>query len=109
MGVVLGFLSGLVVLVLGVYGLAFLLAFIGLVLWQGPRVLVSAGMLTGVGLICSVLFARVALTCGGPLDPGLSECSTPDLTGWIGGSVALFGLGLLASALAFRGPGARSR
>jgi hypothetical protein len=87
---------------LGVYGLIFLLACIGLILWKGPRLLAGAGLLTGLGLVCTVLFARVALTCGGPLDPRVSECHAGDLTGWVVGSAAVFVSGLVASAVALR-------
>ena len=101
-GLVLGFAGGLVLLELGFFGLVFVLASIGLILWKGPRLLAGSGLLTGLGLVSTVLFARVALTCGGPLDPGLSECFAPDLTGWLVGSAAVFVLGLVASAFALR-------
>ena len=67
-GLVLGVASGVVLLTLGTYGMLYVLACVGLVLWKGPRFLACAGMVTGVGLVSAVLFARVALTCGGPLE-----------------------------------------
>jgi hypothetical protein len=99
---VLGVASGVVLLTLGVYGLLYLLACVGLVLWKGPRLLAGAGIVAGVGLVSTVLFARVALTCGGPLDPHVSQCSTSDLTAWIAGGATVFVFGLFASALALR-------
>ena len=101
-GVVLGAICGLMLLSLGSLGIPFLLASIGLILWKGPRRLAAAGLLTGIGLIWFVLFTRVALTCGGPLDPGVSECVTGDLRGWIIGGAVVFGIGLVASAIALR-------
>lgn len=101
-GLVLGFVSGATLLLLGVFGIIFALACVGLILWKGPRFLAGAGVLTGLGLVCIVLFARVALTCGGPLDPHLSECFAPDLTGWITASATIFAVGLIASAVARR-------
>jgi hypothetical protein len=101
-GLVLGVAGGVMLLTLGAYGMLYLLACVGLVLWKGPRFLASAGIVTGVGLVSTVLFARVALTCGGPLDPHVSQCSAPDLTGWVVGSAAVFAMGLFASAVALR-------
>lgn len=101
-GLVLGVISGLTFLTLGSLGLIFALASLGLILWKGPRPLATAGLLTGFGLIWSVLFVRVALTCGGPFDPGVSTCMAPDLSGWIAAGVAVFALGLVASAFALR-------
>ena len=89
-------------LTLGSRGLIFALASLGLILWKGPRPLATAGLVTGVGLIWSVLFVRVALTCGGPFDPGVSTCMASDLSGWIAGGGAVFALGLLASAFALQ-------
>lgn len=101
-GVILGFISGPALFVLGVYGMIFMLACIALIAWKGPRLLAGAGLITGVGLVFTVLFARVALTCGGPLDPGTSSCVAGDLGGWIAGSAAIFAVGLVASAVALR-------
>ena len=101
-GLVLGAISGLMVLELGSLGLTFVLVSLGLILWKGPRRLAGAGLVSGFGLILSVLFARVALTCGGPFDPGTSTCVAPDLTGWVIGGAVIFGLGLIASALALQ-------
>ena len=101
-GLVLGFVSGPTLLLLGAFGIIFVLACVALILWKGPRFVPGTGLLTGLGLVCTVLFARVALTCGGPLDPHLSECYAPDLTGWIAGSATLFVVGLIASAVGLR-------
>ena len=101
-GLVLGAVSGLGVLVAGIAGLTILVASVLLIIINGPRRLAAAGLMTGFGLIWTVLFARVALTCGGPLDPGVSTCVAGDLTVWIGASVGLFAVGLVASAVALQ-------
>lgn len=101
-GLVLGAVSGLGVLVAGIMGVIILVAAILLIVIHGPRRLAAAGLVTGLGLIWTVLFARVALTCGGPMDPRLGTCSGGDLSGWIAASVTLFSVGLVASALALQ-------
>lgn len=101
-GLVLGVVSGLTLLVLGALGLGIAVLALALIMWRGPRALASAALLTGLGLIWTVAFARVALTCGGPLDPRTSTCVAGDLTGWVAVSGAVFGLGLVASAFALR-------
>jgi hypothetical protein len=99
-GVVLGAVNGTAVLSLGVLLLPLLLASVLLILWNGPMLIAGAGFLAGAGLVWTVLFLRVALTCGGPLDPDTSTCISGDLGGWIISSVAIFALGLLFSAVA---------
>ena len=99
-GLVVGAATGAAWLSLGLLVLPLALASIVLIAWKGPRLPAFAGLLTGVGLMWTVLFLRVALTCGGPLDPHTSECHAGDPTGWFAFAVALFMLGLAGSALA---------
>jgi hypothetical protein len=101
-GLVLGAISGLGVLVAGILGAVILVAAVLLIAIHRPRGLSAAGLVTGLGLVWTVLFARVALTCGGPLDPGTSTCGAGDLSVWIAASVVLFAVGLVASALALQ-------
>lgn len=101
--VVLGMALGLAALTLYVLTLPAVAVAIALITWKGPRLVGAAGFLTGVGLVWTVLFARVALTCGGPLDSGANgTCSAGDLTGWIAASLTVFVVGLAGSASAFR-------
>ena len=101
-GVVLGAVGGIGSLTFGVLGLAFLAVAALLIAWKGPRLLAGAGLVTGAGLIWTVLFTRVQLTCGqGEIGPN-GGCFTEDLTPWIAGSAAVFVAGLVASALALR-------
>jgi len=101
-GLVLGAVGGIGVLELGVLGLGFLVVALGLIAWKGPRILAAAGLATGFGLIWTVLFLRVQLTCapGAPLPE--SGCVSEDLGPWIAGSGLVFVAGLVASAAAFR-------
>ena len=101
-GLVLGVVSGVTVVMLGSIGLVFALASLALITWKGPRGLAFAGLLTGFGLIWTVLFAHSALTCGGPFDPRVSTCVASDLTRWISGSAAIFAFGLVTSARALQ-------
>lgn len=100
-GLVLGAVSGLGLLVAGFIGLIILAAGVLLIAINGPRLLAGSGLVAGFGLVLTVLFARVALTCGGPLDPGVGTCVAGDLTAWIVGSAVIFAIGLVVSALAF--------
>jgi hypothetical protein len=101
-GLVLGASAAFMLLELGVLGLAFLAVAVLLIAWKGPRAVAGGGLLTGLGLIWTVLFLRVQLTCG----PGAlfldTSCSSDDLTPWILGSAAFFAAGLLLSAWALR-------
>ena len=101
-GVVLGVVGGIGLISFGVLGLAFLAIAALLIAWKGPRLLAAAGLLTGAGLIWTVLFARLQLTCTiGPI-PADGGCHTEDLTAWIAGAAAIFVAGLVASALSLR-------
>jgi hypothetical protein len=100
-GVVLGFAGGLLVLELGMFGLIFVVAAIALIVWKGPRGLAGAGLVTGVGLVWSVLFARVGLDCTVFLEPG-KGCGADNIWGWVAASIVFFVGGLLASALALQ-------
>jgi hypothetical protein len=101
-GLVLGAVNGTALLSLGMLILPLLLASLLLIAWKGPRLIAGAGFLTGAGLLWTVLFLRVALTCGGPLDTGAGTCVAGDLGGWIAGAAAILVVGLLVSAAAFR-------
>ena len=101
-GLVLGAVSGLALLVAGTMGAIILVAALLLIATNGPRLLAGAGLVSGLGLILTVLFMRVALTCGGPLDPGTSTCIAGDLGAWIAAGAAIFAIGLVSSAFALR-------
>jgi hypothetical protein len=90
------------VLELGVLGVGFLAVALGLIAWKGPRVLAAAGLATGLGLIWTVLFLRVQLTCGPGAALPETGCVSEDLSPWIAGSGVIFVAGLIASAVALR-------
>jgi len=101
-GLVLGAVGGVGVLELGLLGVGFLVVALGLIAWKGPRMLAAAGLATGFGLIWTVLFLRVQLTCGPGAPLAEDGCVSEDLSAWIAGSGVVFVAGLVASAAAFR-------
>ena len=101
-GLVLGVASGFLVIEFGVLGLTFLAVAVLLIAWKGPRLLALGGLLSGFGLLWTVLFARVQLTCGPRAMLPESGCSSDDLSRWILGSAGVFVLGLVLSAVALR-------
>ena len=101
-GVVLGVVGGISLVSLGVPGIGFLAVALVLIAWKGPRLLAGAGLVTGLGLIWTVLFARVQLTCGADALFADPSCFSDDLTPWIAGATGIFVTGLVASALALR-------
>jgi hypothetical protein len=108
-GLVLGVASAFMLIELGVIGLTFLALAALLIAWKGPRLLAASGLVTGLGLIWTVLFTRVQITCGpGALFPE-SGCSSDDISRWILGSAGVFAVGLLLSAWALRRVIRRSR
>ena len=101
-GLVLGAASGFAILELGVFGTLLLLASVVLIAWKGPGLLATGGLVTGVGVLWTALFSRVALTCGvGAFFPD-PDCSTNDVALWIAGSGAVFVVGLVVSAAGLR-------
>jgi hypothetical protein len=100
-GLVLGVVSGLTLITFGVPGAVFAALSLGLIAWKGPRRLAAAGFLMGVGMIWSVLFARVGLDCTVFLGPG-EGCELGSIWGWVAVSVAFFAGGIVASALALQ-------
>lgn len=101
-GLFLGALNGIALLSLGTIGLPFLAVTLLLIAWKGPRFVASAGLLTGAGLIWTVLFARLGLSClfADPL-PG-EDCSASGVAPWVAVAGVTFASGLAASAVAFR-------
>ena len=103
-GLMLGALFGVtsISFALGIVAVPILLASLVLIGWKGPRVIAGAGFVTGTGLVWTLLLARVALTCGGPLDSGANgSCVAGDLTGWMSLAVATLAGGLALSIAAF--------
>jgi hypothetical protein len=91
-----GVLSGLLPLVLGVFGL--FLAVPGLVLSAAmvPRTVSLSGFLAGLGGTWLVVWGRAIQACAGPNTP-TDGCVGPDLSGW---SVVPIGILVIAGLLA---------
>ena len=100
-GLVLGVVSGLTLITFGVPGAVFAALSLGLIAWKGPRLLAAAGLVMGIGLIWSVLFARVGLDCTVFLGAG-QGCELGTIWGWVAVSVAFFVGGIVTSALALQ-------
>lgn len=101
-GLFLGALNGIALLSLGTVGLPLLAVTLLLIAWKGPRLVASAGLLTGAGLIWTVLFARLGLSCLFA-DPLAGEgCSASGIAPWVGVAAMTFVSGLAASVVAFR-------
>ena len=97
----LGAVCGLVLASFGMPGLTLTAAAVLLIAWKGPRVVAVAGLVTGGGLLWSAALARLGLTCGpAALFPD-AMCQTDDVAPWFVGSLAVFIVGLVASAFAF--------
>jgi hypothetical protein len=102
-GLTLGSVIGLAWLSLGTLMLPFLAASFLLLMWKGLRLAGGAGFVTGFGLVWIVLFARVALTCGGPLDSGADGvCDAGDMRPWFAIAGAILAVGLAGSVAARR-------
>lgn len=101
-GLVLGVIGGVSLMSLGAIGLAFIAISVLLIAWKGPRRLAAGGLVAGLGLVWTVLFARVQLTCGPHALIPDENCTSDDLAVWIAASVVVFAIGLVASALALR-------
>jgi hypothetical protein len=98
----LGAINGIALVSLGRLGLPLLALTLLLIAWKGPRLVASAGLLTGAGLIWTVAFARLGLSCvlRQPL-PG-EDCGASGIGPWVAVSAATFVSGLVASMVAFR-------
>ena len=68
---------------------------------EGPACARGRGTSHGIGLIWSVLFARVGLDCTVFVDSG-EGCEAGSIWSWVAVSVAFFVGGIVASALALK-------
>lgn len=102
-GLLLGALVGLTTIsfALGVLGLPIILASVALIAWKGPRQLAGAGLLTGWGLLWTVLIVNSTVACL-TIDRGPGRwCEPGDTGGWLLAGIAIFVVGLVTSAAAF--------
>jgi hypothetical protein len=99
-GLVLGFASGVCVLIGGFIGIIVLAAALLLIAWKGPRSLALTGLVSGIGLAWTVLLGRVWLTCDVLPQPPGTQCESGDTSAWAAAAVGMLVAGLIASALA---------
>jgi hypothetical protein len=99
-GLLLGAVSGFGLLTAPLMGVMFVVAAVLLIAINGPRLLAGAGLVTGIGLIGSVLLARAEISCSFP--PQATDCEAGRVLWWIAAAVGLFVIGLIGSALALQ-------
>lgn len=103
-GLVLGALVGLtsISFVLGLLALPLLAVSIVLIAVKGPRLPASAGLLTGWGLLWTVVITQATISClAFDRGPG-RECAPGEPWPWLAAGAVMFVLGLVASAWALR-------
>ena len=96
-GLVLGIATGMALLVAGLIGIAVLVVGIVLLATYGPRMHSIAGFLTGFGLVWTILFVNVKMTCAtlGAL-PG-ETCRSGNTDLWLIASFVILAVGLLVT------------
>ena len=103
-GLALGVIVGLTTIsfALGVLGLPILAISLLLIAWKGPRLIAGAGLLTGWGLMWTLVIVHATLDCvvfdGGPGQ----ECDPATLGPWLAAGIVMVAGGLIGSALVFR-------
>lgn len=108
-GLLLGALTGLTTIsfAIGLLGLPILVASVLLIVWKGPRLVAGAGLVTGWGLVWTVLLIQSTASCL-TFERGPDRwCEPGDVTPWLIAGGTMFALGLLASLAAFRRAGLR--
>ena len=64
--------------------------------------LALTGLVSGIGLVWTVLFARVWLTCDVLPQPPGTDCGSGDVTLWVAAAIGMFVAGLVGSAFALQ-------
>ncbi len=105
----LGVASAVVLLEFPVGGVLLLAAALVGIAVRSPRGAALAGLVTGLGATWTALFLRVKVSCDAfDSQPGQS-CESPGIEGWIAAGAVVLAVGMLASLLAYRRMGSRSR
>jgi hypothetical protein len=98
----LGAIDSIMLLELGVIGMAFTLVCLALIAWKGPRLAATAGLVTGLGVIGTILFAMVAARCAVENATPGSGCDAGDIWTWIAVAVGVLALGVAGTVQAAR-------
>jgi hypothetical protein len=101
-GLFFGAIDSILLFELGFVGLLFTLAFVGLVAWKGPRLPAAAGLVTGIGLVWTILFANVMSGCAAA---NLGSGAGCDLTGigpWVAAAAGVLLIGVAGTVVAAR-------
>jgi len=101
-GLFFGAIDSILLFELGFIGLLFTLVFVGLIAWKGPRLPAASGLVTGVGLVWTLLFANVFLACAASkLRPG-EDCDLAGIGPWVATAAGVLLLGALGTIFAAR-------
>ena len=101
-GLFFGAIDAILLFELGFIGLPFTLAFVGLVAWKGPRLPAASGLVTGVGLVWTLLFANTMVHCAiENATPG-SGCDLGGIGGWVAAAAGLLLVGVVGTVVAAR-------
>ena len=101
-GLFFGAIDSILLFELGFVGVLFTLAFVGLVAWKGPRLPAASGLVTGLGLVWTILFAQVMARCAiENATPG-SGCDAGDIGPWVAAVAGVLLLGIAATVVAAR-------
>jgi hypothetical protein len=101
-GLFFGAIDSILLFELGFIGLLFTLAFVGLIVWKGPRLPAASGLITGVGLVWTILFANTMARCAiDSATPG-SGCDAAGIGPLVAFAVGLLLLGAVGTVVAAR-------
>ena len=101
-GLFFGAIDAIMLFELGYIGMGFTLVFIALVAWKGPRLPAYAGLVSGVGLVWTILLANVGVRCAIENSTPGSGCDAGDIWAWVAGAASVLAVGLGATVLAAR-------
>ena len=101
-GLFFGAIDSILLFELGFYGLLFTLAFVGLAVWKGPRLPALSGLVTGVGLVWTVLMTNVTVRCAIENMTAGAGCEADGIWVWIGTAVGILVIGAVATVIAAR-------
>jgi hypothetical protein len=96
-GLVLGAVDAFALLETGVIGLGITVLTVALLAWKGPRFIATAGLVTGLGAVWTLLFGRVLLSC-----TPAESCDARGIGAWVMVAAAILAVGVGGSIVAVR-------
>lgn len=101
-GLFFGAIDAILLFELGFIGLLLTLAFLGLAAWKGPRLAAASGLVTGVGLVWTLLFANTIVSCAAANARPGEGCDVDGIGPWVGVAVGVLVLGALGTMIEVR-------